>query len=364
VLVYERLEVYPQVVTEASHRLEPAPPKARHGRRASPGKDGPPVVASEKSRRDIQDITVHEAEMMELGSDVGAALHEQLQDVSASELVEHTAEITLELEGRKDPGTFWSVAEHHPERLAWPGCVPVVAHGEIGVIKADRRRPDEHGVALGSQFLDVTTRLGSGDPFARAVRCRRPAVQGDSQLQDDVRASPRAMYQVRAELTGHFVGEDAGRYFDARCPQRLQAATSYLRVWVADGDDNTGDPGCDQRIGARRGPSMVRTRLEGHISDRSPRRLTRGGKCRRLRVGSANRCRRPLPHDRARIADDDTTHPRVRGGRRPDALGKLDCPLHVVLVTAHSREVAVAHFDTLLADLVQPKGMLSAGSRP
>jgi hypothetical protein len=26
--------------------------------------------------------------------------------------------------------------------------------------------------------------------------------------------------------------------------------------------------------------------------------------------------------------------------------------------------VAVAHFDTLLADLVQPKGMLSAGSRP
>ena len=142
--------------------------------------------------------------------DIGPTFDQELHDSSPAEVVQNGAEFTVDLEGGKDAGAGGDPAKHNAKRLApelllalpllrAPICV-VGTNGELRVVGSHGPGPDEHGIALGAQAVDVAPRLGTRDPPARAVRCHDPPVERHGELEHDEGSAGRAVHEVRVEL--------------------------------------------------------------------------------------------------------------------------------------------------------------------
>ena len=68
----------------------------------------------------------------------------RLQHATPTEFVEHLAEVAVEFHARLHPGIGRHAAEHDAQRVPPVG----VAHGERGIVDADRARADDDRIAL------------------------------------------------------------------------------------------------------------------------------------------------------------------------------------------------------------------------
>src|SRR5690625_5560341 len=59
--------------------------------------------------------------------------------------------------------------------------------------------------------------------------------------------------------------ENACNHLDTLAPQSADAAARHLRIRIDATDDNFLDAGVENRVGTRRRPAFVATRLEVHI---------------------------------------------------------------------------------------------------
>ena len=190
---------------------------------------------------------------MERGRDGRAALDHRLHDPLPAELVEHVVEVTLQLERGLDLRSVGRMSEHDPQRVATLD----VADGERRVVGAHGAGADDDRVALGPQPVGVAPRGVAGDPLARAVGRRGAAVEGGRELEHDVGPAGAAVLQVRRELCTHLVRAHADGDVDPRGTQPSDALSPHVRVGVLDADDDPGDAGSDDRVGAGRGAAVM-----------------------------------------------------------------------------------------------------------
>ena len=185
-----------------------------------------------------------------------------------------------------------------------------------GIVGPHRARPDQHGVALGPQRVGVGTGLGPGDPPARTVRCGGAPVERCSQLEHDERSTGPTVPEVRGQrdLRGRLLHADLD--LDARGPQPGDPRAGHLRVGILEGHHDPAHARGDERVGARRGAPVVRTRLEGDPGGR-PVQVDAGRRGRgegdRLRVRTPDRLRGALV-ERAVGCLDDAARPMGSGG--------------------------------------------------
>ena len=130
---------------------------------AAPGPANRPraVVAAEQGGREVDDVAVDQAGGVEGVGDGRAAFDHQLEHAPAAEVVEHRAEVAVELEARVHRGA---------RRAPWPSTTrsgsvssgPArrrEAHGERGVVGPHGAGADEDGVAVGPQPVGVEAGL-------------------------------------------------------------------------------------------------------------------------------------------------------------------------------------------------------------
>jgi hypothetical protein len=216
-----------------------------------------------------------------------------------------------------DLGTRRRTAEYDPQRVA----AVDVADGERRVVGPDRPGTDDDRVALGPQRVGVGAGLGAGDPLAGAIGGGGPAVEGGGQLQDDPGPAGRPVLQVGGELRGDLAGGDADIDRDAGRPQAFDTAPRHPRVGIGHPHDDPGDPGGDEGIGARAGPSGVRARFERDVGGRPPAPLARRRQRGDLGVRAAGRG--GGAGERLAVGGDEhAADPRVRRGEGADAPGR------------------------------------------
>src|SRR5579872_491377 len=323
-----------QVVAEPLDRLETAAPHTRHAGSPAAGKHRNAVVASEEGGRHVEHVAVDEAEAVEPAGHGGATFDEELEHATTAELVEHGAGVAGELEGRLHGGPGRRPAEHDPQRLAEraAGLARRRTHGEQRVVGPHGARPDEHGVALGPEALDVGARLGSGDPPARAVRGGEASVERGGELQHDEGPPRPSVAEVGLEEPGRLVGEDAEGHLDAGRPQHGEPAARDTLVGVDEGGDDPAHARLDEGLCARRSAAVVRTGLEDDVGGAAVRTRPRREQRRRLGVRAARRRRGALAGHGPVRRHDDAADPGVRRRLAANRRGKREGAAHEGLV--------------------------------
>ena len=217
---------------------------------------------------------------------------------------------------------------HRPEGLAGGGPAVVGAGGQRGVVGAQRSGTDDEGVDLLSSGVGVAARNRPGDPLARPVRSRYPAVQTRRVLPGDEGAAvvltvePRPQ---RAAAGGAHLVVVGSCHLDPLAPQGPGSAGRH-RIGVGHRVDHAGEPGGDDAGGARTGAPVVVTRLEGD-HDRPTARAVPGGVQRHhLGVPSARGLGRADAHDLSGGVEHHRTDRRVGGAHPQRGGGHGDSP--------------------------------------
>ena len=123
----------------------PAPPNSGRG-----------VVAAEQRGRQVDHVAIDQTGVVEVVRDVGAALDQHLEHAAVAQLVEHVAEVTVDLDA---PAGSWRRRRRVPSTTrsgSTPSASPAGRRTvSAGIVGPDRARADEHGVAVGPQPVGV-----------------------------------------------------------------------------------------------------------------------------------------------------------------------------------------------------------------
>jgi hypothetical protein len=163
---------------------------------------------------------------------------------------------------------------------------------------------------------------------AGAVGGGDPTVEGGGDLPDDERALLPDAGQPRRERAGLGVGLlDTHDEVDPSRPEPVGTTDGELGR-LGDGDDDAGDPGGEERVGARAGAAGVRAGLQGDDGGAASGPLTGLAEGGDLRVGPAGRRGGALSHRHSRRVEDHRADRRVRARRPQDGLAELPRPGH------------------------------------
>ena len=194
-----------------------------------------------------------------------------------------------------------AAVEYHAQRLVVGRHVVVVADGKLRVVGKRRPDSDDDGVDGRAQPVHVGPRRCTGDPPAGAVGRGDPPVEGARDLPDDVRPCRVTRVQPRPQRAA--LGRSA-------CSTPSTTSTPAARsrpgaaggrpVRVGDGDDDAGDSGGDQRVGARPGAAGVCARFQGDDGGAAAGALAGLRERPDLGVRAAGRRRRALADERRR----------------------------------------------------------------
>ena len=154
--------------------------------------------------------------------------------------------------------------EDDPGRLARRRGVEV-ARGEQRVVGERGADPDRDRVGLGAPAVHERPALGARDPARVAARGRGEAVEADARTSASTSGRP-----VRACLRNGWIEQPGGRGLgavgevdlDPLVAQDARAAAARLLARVVAADHHPGDPGGEDRVGARRLAALVRAGLE------------------------------------------------------------------------------------------------------
>ena len=245
--------------------------------------------------------------------DRGPTFHEQLEDASLSEDIDHATKVTAHLERWLHPGVARGASEHHAQRLAKRrGVGP---SSELRVIGSHRASSDEDRIGLGAKVMDVCSRLLARDPLRRAVACGGPSIEGHGELEHHERATCSTVMQVGTQRRSHLCGSDTDDDLDARFSQPSDARSCHLGVRILDPNHDACDAGLDDRIDARRGAAMVTARFERGDKRCAVRSSASCVERHDLGVTCARRLRRSRELSRRVLRHENRTDPRVGRGR-------------------------------------------------
>ena len=134
--------------------------------------------------------------------------------------------------------------------------------------------------------------------------------------------------------------ENACNHLDTLAPQSADAAARHLRIRIDATDDNFLDAGVENRVGTRRRPAFVATRLEVHIERGLAQRVFMTTPSRIL-DGVALGMRLtvllvvPFPQNLAINRHNDCAHHRIRAYRAGTLSSQLDAVLHPRMMLTH-----------------------------
>src|SRR4051812_3787216 len=158
--------------------------------------------------------------------------------------------------------------EHHAARLAGDAGD---AGGEQRVVGQRSADPDGDRVALGAPVVGELAAGLAGDPLRVAGARGHLAVERHRRLEQHVRAARAGVLAERLVEQPGARGELAvgDEHLDALVAQDAQAAAGGLLGRVVGRDDDAGDAGVDDRVGARRRAPVVAARLERDVHRRA-----------------------------------------------------------------------------------------------
>ena len=161
--------------------------------------------------------------------------------------------------------------DHDAQRLLPVQLPRRVACGEGRVVHECGAGAHHDGVDLGPQVVRVVPRHLRGDPAARTVRCRDPAVQRGGDLERDERAPALDRRQPGAEQRPPLVGQQAGLHVDPGSAQPFRTAGGD-GVRVRDRHDHATDARREEGLRAGTRAAGVVARFEGDDGGGAARR--------------------------------------------------------------------------------------------
>lgn len=138
------------------------------------------------------------------------------------------------------------------------------ADGEPGVVAAGGFGADEDGVAAGAEAVHIAEGGGGAEPLV-AVGAGEFAVEGKGGFADDPGFSGGDPVVERTVEGGGFPGEDAGGDGDAFFSEEAVGPAGVGGVGVGGADDDAGDAGREDGVGAGRGAAVCAAGFEGDV---------------------------------------------------------------------------------------------------
>jgi hypothetical protein len=177
---------------------------------------------------------------------------------------EHHRRAERGIEQRTFGGDATARVEQHTQRRD-ARRVGDAAHGELRPVGEGGAGPDNDGLRIGAQLVDVGARGLGGDPLRRAVGGGATRVERRRVLHHHVGAAGAPVMQIRRELRLDLARAHADRDVDTDVAQPRDAPSGDDRVGIADRDDHACDAGIAQRERARGGVALVVAGFERHI---------------------------------------------------------------------------------------------------
>ena len=224
------------------------------------------------------------------------------------------------VEERALGGHAAAAVEHHAQRrLRRPGGrVGQVAHGEAGAVGDGSAGAHHHGLRVGAQLVGIGAGLRRGDPLRRAVPRGDAGVEAHRRLHHGEGPAVGAVEQVGREVGADLGGVEADGHVDPCSAEAGDALPGDVGIGVLDGDDDPGDAGLDERVGARRRAAVVRAGLEGDIGGAAPGPVGPVGdgglECDGFGMPAAGRLGGALGDHRSGAVGEHAADPRVGGG--------------------------------------------------
>jgi hypothetical protein len=250
----------------------------------------------------------------------GRARHDDRQRIGAS----RPEQIRVERESRER-------VEHDAARMTRDVRQ---ARGQLRVIRQRRADPDRHSVDVRAPAVDALSAGGARDPLRVTAAGRDLSVERHRGLEQHPGTCGAGVFAKRLvqkpgadrELA---VGHD---HLDSLVAQDPEAATRRVRARIVACDHHPADPSPDDRLGARRGTSVMAAGLERHVHGR-PCELGVAGRLDRLDLGMrrAERAVEPLA-DQLTVAADHRPDEGVRADPSAALLGQLDRPRQMATV--------------------------------
>jgi hypothetical protein len=210
-----------------------------------------------------------------------------------------------------------------------------VACGQARPIGERGAGADDDGLGLRPDAVRVGPGLGPGDPLRGAVGGGGASVETRRGLEEGERPTRTPLVEVGREQCVRSPGTGPRLDHDAGVPQVGDAAPGDPGVGVLDRDDDAGDAGCDQGVGAGRRAPVVGAGFEGDEGGGTACRLARGGERTDLGVVPAGSPGRALADHGAVRTDDDAPDPRIGRGDPTRARGEAQGLLHRQIVARH-----------------------------
>ena len=220
--------------------------------------------------------------------------------------------------------------ENDPDQRAGPGAVETA--GQIGIVGQGGADANEDGVVFGTQAVGLAAGRLAGDPAAFARRGGDAAVEGGGKLERDQRAALLEASDEAGDQGGGLAGEEAGLDGQAGRAEAGKAASVDARVGIADGRDDTGDAGVDQRVGAGRGDADVRAGFEGDVGGPATGAVAGLGQGLGLGMGTAAGSGGAAADHMAVCRDDDTADGWVGPGFAEVTAAESEGRPHVVVL--------------------------------
>jgi len=179
-------------------------------------------------------------------------------------------------------------------------------------------------VGLNPSFL-------AADPLGIARARSYPPIEALSEFEEDERdPGPDELEEYLVHPPRLILQHSLG-HLDSSGSELLDPPAAHERVRIAAGDDDTGDPGSNDPIGARWGLSVVGARFERHVDRRSAPSLPSFFQREHLGVRTAEPLVPPLADDLSG-PDYDRTDDRIRVGVALAAMSELEGEAHVALI--------------------------------
>jgi hypothetical protein len=205
---------------------------------------------------------------------------------------------------------------------------------QLRVVGQRRADADRHGVAFRTPVVRPAAACFIGDPLRVAGVRGHLAVQRHRRLEEHpgtTRARALAERLVLEPGPGRQVSVDH-HHVHPLVAQDAEATARGVRAGVVGGDHDAADSRPEDRLRARRRPSVVAARLERDVEGGSMELRSSGGSdCLHLGVGSAEGAMKALAEGVA-VTADDRAYERVRTDETASAFCQFDRPRQVMAI--------------------------------
>ena len=211
-----------------------------------------------------------------------------------------------------------------------------LARRQQGIVCENGPGSNRDSVDLGAHRVGVPKRIVRADSRALSHPRRHAVVDARRGLHDHERPMKGFEGEIRAVQPERALAAGTHRHIYAFFTQKIEPAATDARIGVDRRRHDPRDAGCRNTFDARACPACVTARLEGAIERRAPREISRFVERAHLSVRSSRPLVISLTHNRAVPGHNHRADHRIRTGRPPAPLGKIERAVHVLDVRKHA----------------------------